>query len=225
MGAEGDPGMTEKELHKLKPKDLVMLLLQQTGEIAQLYEHTEKVNEELRAVVSTNDELKEALNESDGQIETLKRDLDDLDFQISNLEAEKKIMYADLNIPLKEVGSLAEAARKLNEIFLAAQREADRYSRKGMVREGVKRAGQTEGARRFLLKKAQSSAGAADSENKAPSIRTMEPFSSELVKGGVLQLESEDSAYRDLLDDLKKIKKSSQNAEQLPTVYPKGNLK
>lgn len=200
--------MTEKELHKLKPKDLVMLLLQQTTEILQLYERVEKKHEELQATVKENENLKEALNESDAKIDILKKKLDEIDFSIRGLTVERDLLTKKQEIPLDETGSLIDAAYKLNEIFVTAQKEANRYLHgEATPPVGIKSrersaAGISRQERPMMVEKKP------EPERKSVVIPGTESFLSELVKDGVLQLEPENDQPPSMLEELKNLKKT-----------------
>lgn len=119
--------MTEKEFHKMKSTDLVQLLLTQGKEDSLLQAGLELKKEKIESLKEHNDSLKQMLNERDALTEQLKKDLDLSDARIRRLEQEFKALQEEKWIEMEAPGSLTEAARRLNEIFEAAQREADRY--------------------------------------------------------------------------------------------------
>lgn len=200
--------MTEKELHKLKPKDLVLLLLQQTSEILQLYERVEKKHEELKAAAEENENLKEALNKSDEEIEALKKKLDEIDFNIRGLTVEKDLTMKDQEIPLEETGSLINAARKLREIFAAAQQEANRYLYGDEAPPDRKKPRESNITRMPLPEKPEPAGTKPGPEKKNILIPGTEPKLLDLVKDGVLQLEPEKDRPPSMLEELKNVKKS-----------------
>ena len=116
--------MTEKEFHRMRPQDLVQLLLAQGAEVASLHEDLEKKIEKLGLLQAENDALKVKLDESDAGIELIKKELDESDAYIRELEEEMAALQAD---QWEETGSLIEAAKEIMGIFEAAQKEAERY--------------------------------------------------------------------------------------------------
>lgn len=198
--------MTEKELHKLKPKDLVLLLLQQTSEIMQLYERVEQKHAELKTVTEENNNLKEALNESDAELEELKKKLDEIDFNIRSLTIEKDLMMKDQEIPMEETGSLINAARKLTEIFMTAQQEANRYLHGETVPPG-----EVENREKNIVRISRQERPALVEKKPERSnilIPGTESFLTGLTKDGVLQLEPDEDRQPSMLEELRKAKKS-----------------
>ena len=140
--------MTENDLHRMRRRDLLELLLEQAKENADMQEKVQRA-ETTRAEVELNNEklklkldekdmqlenLKEKLNDKDAQIENFKEKLTDKDEQIEHLksrldEKDKKIaeMTEDRRIVKEEIGSIAEASLLLNKVFAAAQAAADQY--------------------------------------------------------------------------------------------------
>lgn len=207
--------MTEKELHKLKPKDLVMLLLQQTSEILQLYERVEQKHAELKTATEENDNLKEALNESDARIEELKKKLDDIDFNIRSLTIEKDLMIKDQEIPLEKTGSLIDAARKLSDIFVTAQQEANRYLHEEAIPPGEVKHREKNIVRIPRQERPLPAEKKPEPEKANILIPGMEPFLSGLTRDGVLQLEPDDSRQPSMLEELKKAKKSQSTKQDI----------
>nr|WP_296010600.1 hypothetical protein [uncultured Blautia sp.] len=119
--------MTEKDLHKLRRRDLLQLLLTQGEEAAALQNQLEKTETELKASQEGNERLKEKLNQKDELIEKLKGRLDEKDARIRELEEGMEEWKSDRRIELEEAGSIAEAALRLHDIFGAAQKAADQY--------------------------------------------------------------------------------------------------
>ena len=97
--------MTDRELQKLGRRELLQLLLEQAKE-----------SERLRKQVG---ELEEQLRQTEEGYERLRDRLDSKD----TLHAEREKRETDL----ENVGSIAEAALRLNGVFDAAQRAADYY--------------------------------------------------------------------------------------------------
>lgn len=105
--------MTDKELQKLGRRELLQLLLQQAKESERLSQQLSETEERLRQLEETYERLRGRLDSKDAQIRELKTTL--------RGEREKR------EIDMEDVGSIAEAALKLNGVFDAAQRAADQY--------------------------------------------------------------------------------------------------
>ncbi len=117
--------MTEKEFRKLRPLDLIQILLTQNNEEARIQEELDRQKEYLDGLRTHNENLKTLLNDKDALIETLKQDLNQSDNRIRDLREELKTLYADKRINLENIGSLTEVAKRVNQIFETAQREAE----------------------------------------------------------------------------------------------------
>lgn len=115
--------MDDKEFRRLRRRDFLELLLAQGQEMADLEERHEKITKELEITKESNERIKLRLNEKDALIERLKERLDAKDATIRELQARLE----DRRIELREAGSIAMAALKLNGVFEAAQRAADHY--------------------------------------------------------------------------------------------------
>lgn len=129
--------MTDKELQKLGRRELLQLLLDQAKEAEQLRVELAGANERAREMEDTFERLRERLNEKDAQIrdlqetyDRLRERLNDKDAQIQELSATLQAEREGQMSGLAEVGSIAEAALRLNGIFEAAQRAADLYLQK-----------------------------------------------------------------------------------------------
>lgn len=105
--------MTDKELHKLGRRELLQMLLEQAKEAERLGQLLAETEEHLHQLEETYERLRDRLDKKDLQIKRLREDL----------EAERY----KREIELQEVGSIAEAALRLNGVFEAAQRAADQY--------------------------------------------------------------------------------------------------
>lgn len=105
--------MTDKELQKLGRRELLQLLLQQAKESERLGRQLAESEERLHQLEETYERLRGRLDNKDAQIRELKATL--------RSEREKR------EIDMEDVGSIAEAALKLNGVFEAAQRAADQY--------------------------------------------------------------------------------------------------
>ncbi len=119
--------MTEKEFRKLRSLDLIQILLTQSNEEVRLQEELDRQTEHLEGLHAHNENLKTALNDKDALIEKLKQDLNQSDAAIHSLREELKALYTDKRINLENIGSLTEVAKRVNQIFEKAQREAEEY--------------------------------------------------------------------------------------------------
>ena len=119
--------MTEKEFRKLRSLDLIQILLTQSNEEVRLQEELDRQTEHLEGLHAHNENLKTALNDKDALIEKLKQDLNQSDAAIHSLREELKAFYTDKRINLENIGSLTEVAKRVNQIFEKAQREAEEY--------------------------------------------------------------------------------------------------
>lgn len=134
--------MTDKELRKLSRQDLLQLLIAQGREAASIEEQLKEAkyneqrqfdsNERLRDRIADREEtiehLKEKLTGKDEKLNEKDREIAELKDQIAMLKANGFSTdgsgMIDGNRPL---GSIAEAALALNDVFAAAQRAADMY--------------------------------------------------------------------------------------------------
>lgn len=105
--------MTEKELHKLKREDLLKLLLAEVREADGVSRELEDLKMQYAQLSENYEKLRKRLDQKDLTIHRL-RDI---------LEAERMQRH----IELREAGSIAEAALRLNGVFAAAQAAADQY--------------------------------------------------------------------------------------------------
>lgn len=128
--------MTEKEFRKLRPLDLIQLLLAQGNEVSQMQAELDKKNEKLALLKEGNDILKAKLNDRDALVELLKVRLDESDADIRELERKAEELYSDKWIDLDKMGSLTEAAQELYKIFEVAQQEAEQCLQETEQRQG-----------------------------------------------------------------------------------------
>lgn len=119
--------MTEQEFRKLKPLDLIQILLAQGNEVTAQHEDLERKTWELERLLEENEIIKAKLNDRDAMLEVIKQGLNEGDERIRDLEEEMKKLYSDRRIELEDAGSLVQAALELNKIFEAAQMEAEQY--------------------------------------------------------------------------------------------------
>lgn len=132
--------MTDKELQKLGRRELLQLLLDQAKETEQLRQSVAAAGERAREMDATFERLRERLNEKDAQIREMGETYDRLRDRLNEKDAQIEALNHQLQderegrmTGLSEMGSIAEAALRLNGIFDAAQRAADLYLQK--VRE------------------------------------------------------------------------------------------
>ncbi len=133
--------MTDRELRKLSRQDLLQLLIAQGREAAQMEEQLKEAkyneqrqfdsNERLRDRIADREEtiehLKEKLTGKDEKLNEKDREIAELKDQIERLKATGISMDGSGTIEGRELGSIAEAALALNDVFAAAQRAADMY--------------------------------------------------------------------------------------------------
>ncbi len=112
--------MADKELRKLKRRELLEMLIVECQEAERLQKEADEIKAEYDALQEGYERLKhkldvkdERLNQKDAMIAELKRTIEE--------------MKASRLIELEEAGSIAEAALRLNGIFEAAQRAAEQY--------------------------------------------------------------------------------------------------
>lgn len=129
--------MTDKEIQKLGRRELLQLLLDQAKETEQLRTDLAAAEERAREMDETFQRLRERLDEKDAQIqemsetyERLRGRLNDKDTEIQELKDTLQDEREGRMSTLSEMGSIAEAALRLNGIFEAAQRAADLYLEK-----------------------------------------------------------------------------------------------
>ena len=134
--------MPDKELRTLSRQDLLQLLIAQGREAASIEEQLKEAkyneqrqfdsNERLRDRIADREEtiehLKEKLTGKDEKLNEKDREIAELKDQIAMLKANGFSAdgsgMIDGNRPL---GSIAEAALALNDVFAAAQKAADMY--------------------------------------------------------------------------------------------------
>lgn len=112
--------MADKELRKLKRRELLQMLLVQCEESERLEEELKELIAEHEAMSESYERLKQKLNVKDER-------LNQKDARIAELTEEIEEMKTSREIELTEAGSIAEAALRLNGIFEAAQEAADQY--------------------------------------------------------------------------------------------------
>jgi hypothetical protein len=112
--------MADKELRRLKRRELLKMLLVQCKETERLQRESDEANAALADLTERYERLIGKLNVKDER-------LNQKDAQISALKGTIEEMKLSRTIELEEAGSIAEAALKLNGIFEVAQQAADQY--------------------------------------------------------------------------------------------------
>ena len=117
--------MAEKELRKLKRRELLQMLLMQCEETEKLQQETDEMKEKMDAVLESYERLKkkldvkdERLNEKDARIAVLKHEIDEM-------KTEKEAGET-------EAASIMDAVSRLSEIFefIKDKNEANKSSSK-----------------------------------------------------------------------------------------------
>ena len=133
--------MTDKELRKLSRQDLLQLLIMQGREAATLEEQLNESkyneqrqfdsNERLRDRIADREEtiehLKEKLAAKDEKLNSKDKEIAELRQQIEMLKEKGFSIDSNGAIDGTELGSIAEAALAINNVFAAAQKAADMY--------------------------------------------------------------------------------------------------
>lgn len=105
--------MTDKELQKLGRRELLQMLLEQAKEAERLGGLLKETEEKYQELQDNYERLRGRLDKKDAQIHNLRATL--------QMEREKR------EVDMENVGSIAEAALRLNGVFEAAQRAANQY--------------------------------------------------------------------------------------------------
>ena len=112
--------MTDKEMRRLKRRELLQMLLMQCEETERLTLETEELHKQMETILESYERLKKKLDVKDER-------LNQKDQKIAELKAELEKQKAEREIELEEVGSIAGATKRLNVIFDEAQRAAEQY--------------------------------------------------------------------------------------------------
>ncbi len=112
--------MADRELRKLKRRELLQMLLVQCEETERLQRETDEVKKEFDKMMESYVRLKKKLDLKDAR-------LNQKDAKIAELQETIEEMRSSKAIELEEAGSIAEAALKINGVFEAAQRAAEQY--------------------------------------------------------------------------------------------------
>lgn len=112
--------MADRELRKLKRRELLQMLLVQCEETERLQRESDEIKEEYGKMMESYTRLKRKLDIKDAR-------LNQKDAKIAELKQTIEEMSASKAIELEEAGSIAEAAIRINGVFEAAQRAAEQY--------------------------------------------------------------------------------------------------
>lgn len=112
--------MADRELKKLRRRELLQMLLVQC-------EETEKYTKEAKELRAELNDLTERYERLIGKLNIKDERLNQKDAKIAELKDTIEEMKASREIELEEAGSIAEAALRLNGVFEAAQRAAEQY--------------------------------------------------------------------------------------------------
>lgn len=112
--------MADRELRRLKRRDLLQMLLVQCEETERLQQENTEMKMQLESITESYERLKAKLNIKDER-------LNEKDARIEELEERIEQMQSSREIELEEAGSIAEAALRINGVFEAAQRAAEQY--------------------------------------------------------------------------------------------------
>lgn len=112
--------MADRELKRLRRRELLQMLLVQC-------EETEKYTKEAQELRAELNDLTERYERLIGKLNIKDERLNQKDAKIAELKNTIEEMKASREIELEEAGSIAEAALRLNGVFEAAQRAAEQY--------------------------------------------------------------------------------------------------
>lgn len=112
--------MTDKDLKKLRRRELLQMLLVQCKETEKHKKEADEAKEQFRDLTERYERLIGKLNVKDER-------LNQKDAKIAELKNTIETMKVSREIELEEAGSIAEAALRLNGVFEAAQRAAEQY--------------------------------------------------------------------------------------------------
>ena len=111
----------------MRPQDIIQLLIVQGNEAAQLQSEIDMKDRRLNLLKSSNEVLKAKLNDRDALTEFLKIRLDISDVRIRETEKKMAEARSEKWIEIEEAGSIVKAAKELETILKAAQKEANEY--------------------------------------------------------------------------------------------------
>ena len=112
--------MAEKELRRLKRRELLQMLLVQCEETERLSQEADEIKQQIDAVMESYERLKKKLDVKDER-------LNQKDEKIAKLKREIEEMKAQREREMEEAGLITGATQRLNAIFEEAQRAAEQY--------------------------------------------------------------------------------------------------
>ncbi len=112
--------MAERELRRLKRRELLQMLLMQCEETERLSLEAEERNEQMESLLESYERLKKKLDVKDAR-------LNQKDEKIAELKRELEDLKAERERELEDAGSITGATQRLNAIFEEAQRAAEQY--------------------------------------------------------------------------------------------------
>ena len=184
----GAEDMTDKEMRKLKRRELLQMLLVQCEETERLQQETDEMKEQMDAVMESYERLKKKLDVKDER-------LNQKDEMIAGLKNEIAELKAAADVQAESADPVSEAAVRLGEIFEEAQKVLEQYMA-DIKSSGVKKVpfehGRTASSRKKTIsprsgqivpiKISQSGSGAADLVSAE---RLAEPEPIAAVPGGI----------------------------------------
>lgn len=112
--------MADKELRRLKRRELLEMLLVQCQETERLQAETDEMREQLNTVMESYERLKKKLDIKDER-------LNQKDAMIAELKGEMEEMKKAREAEQDDVGSVAGVSYRLNAIFEEAQKAAEQH--------------------------------------------------------------------------------------------------
>ena len=112
--------MAERELRRLKRRELLEMLLVQCEETERLQKETDQMRAQMSVIMESYERLKKKLDIKDERLNQKDAKIAELSLEIEELKTS--------GVPgLDEADSVAEAARKLNEVIEEVQKAAEQY--------------------------------------------------------------------------------------------------
>lgn len=112
--------MAEKELRRLKRRELLQMLLMQCEETERLQQETDEMKEKMDVILESYERLKKKLDVKDER-------LNQKDAKIAELKREMEAMKAEKETGEAEITSITDAFGRLSEIFEETQKAIERY--------------------------------------------------------------------------------------------------
>ena len=112
--------MAERELRRLKRRELLQMLLVQCQETERLQKESDEMKEQLETVMESYGRLKKKLDVKDERLNQKDARIAELSREIEELKQWKEAEF-------EGSGSITEAALRLSEVFEEAQKAAEQY--------------------------------------------------------------------------------------------------